>query len=152
MSMILQKMKQAVILVLVVAMLSGTALASFGAYVLPPKMKVYFAPSTVSEQIGYVCQGDSVVVEAFSGAWARVNYHGYVGFAEIKDLVRHEPIPAKLICDSQFLYITRTDWTPRMGMLGKGIVVYQRGIKDGYVLISDRGFNVLGYVPAANLK
>ena len=81
------KIMRVFVLVLVVMMLSASAMAEFSAAVFCPVMKVYFGPSTSSEQIGALRMGTTVTVEASSGDWARINYKGYVGFARVEDLI-----------------------------------------------------------------
>jgi len=147
-----QKMKRTLIVAFIVLMLSGTAMADFNATVLSSKMKVFFAPTTASENIGSLKKGTVVTVEAHQGDWARINYKGRVGFARIQDMYSNVVYKyAKAKKDTQIYYITRTNSNPRWGALGKGTKMYIRGQKDNYWLVSNKEFTVLAYVPKANV-
>lgn len=145
--------KKVVALVLLVSLFSVTAMAEFDAFVLNSKMKVYFAPSTKSEKLGSLPQGTEVSVEAASGEWALINYNGYKGFAKIEDMVSEDPVATrKTSSKTAIYYITRDDLTPRWNTIPSGTTVYVRGMKGKYVLVSNKDFTILGYVPAKNLK
>ena len=141
------KMKRVFILVLVVMMLSASAMAEFSAAVFCPVMKVYFGPSTSSEQIGALKMGTTVTVEAASGDWARINYMGYVGFARIEDMMSLAPVKTKTNHLSAILYITPDNLSPRWGTLDRNTTVYVRGKKGDLALISDKNMTVLAYIP-----
>ena len=141
------KMMRVFVLVLVVMMLSVSAMAEFSAAVFCPEMKVYFGPSTGSEQIGALRMGTTVTVEASSGDWARINYRGYVGFARIEDLMSLEPVQARTNHMSAILYITPNNLSPRWGTLDRNTTVYVRGMKGDLALISDKDMTVLAYIP-----
>ena len=141
------KMMRVFVLVLVVMMLSASAMAEFSAAVFCPVMKVYFGPSTSSEQIGALKMGTTVTVEASSGSWARINYKGHVGFARVEDLMSLEPVQAKTNHLSPILYITPDNLTPRWGTLDRNTTVYVRGMKGDLALISDKNMTVLAYIP-----
>lgn len=148
-----QKMKMALVLALVVLMLSGSALADFSATVLSGKMKVYFAPTTASEQIGSLNQGATLTVEAYQGEWARINYKGHVGFAKIADMYSNSVYKyGKTKRDANIYYITRNNSNPQWGTLGKGTKVYIRGCKGDQWLVSNKNFTVLGYVSKSNIS
>lgn len=147
-----QKMKRTLIVAFIVLMLSGSAMASFDATVLSSKMKVFFAPTTSSKNIGSLKRGTVVTVEAHQGGWARINYKGNVGFARIQDMYSNIVYKnAKAKVDTTIYYITRNNFNPRWGALGKGTKMYIRGQKDNYWLVSNKEFTVLGYVPMANV-
>lgn len=141
------KIMRVFVLVLVVMMLSASAMAEFSAAVFCPVMKVYFGPSTSSEQIGALRMGTTVTVEASSGDWARINYKGYVGFARVEDLISLEPVKTKTNHVSAILYITPNDLSPRWGTLDRNTTVYLRGMKGDLALISDKNMTVLAYIP-----
>lgn len=141
------KMKRVFIVVLVVMMLSVSAMAEFSAMVFSPKMRVYFAPTTASEQIGALVQGVTVTVEATGGEWARINYQGNVGFAKIEDMLSLAPVKTKTNHVSVILYITPNDLTPHWGTLDRNTTVYLRGMKGDLALVSDKDMNVLAYIP-----
>ena len=147
-----QKMKRATLIALVVMMLSGTALADFNATVLSKKMKVYFAPSTASEQIGTLKRWTTVTVEAHQGGWARINYKGRIGFAKVADMYSNIVYKyGKLNKDAKIYYITPDNLNPRWGALGKGVKVYIRGCKGDQWLVSNKEMDVLGYVPMSSV-
>ena len=145
--------KKVVALVLLVSLLSITAMAEFDAYVLNSKMKVYFAPSTKSEKIGSLPQTTEVTVEATSGEWALINYKGYKGYAKVEDMVSEEPVAKmKTAAKTAIYYITPDNLTPRWNVLPADTTVYIRGMKDNLALVSNKDFTVLGYVQIENLK
>jgi len=147
-----RKVMRIVALVLVMMLVSVSAMAEIRAMVFSSKMSVHFAPSSTSEQIGYLTKGTDFTVEATSGAWARINYKGHVGFAKIEDMLSLETVRAKITTLTPILYITRDNLTPRMGTLDRNTTVYLRGIKGDMVLVSDYSMNVLAYVPANCVK
>ena len=149
---IVQKMKVSLILVLIVSMLSISALADFEAAVVNKKMKVYFAPTTASEQIGSLKQGTVVTVEAHQNGWARINYKNRIGFAKIEDMVSSLYTKAKVSHAALIYYITPDNTTPRWGALNKGTTVYIRGQRDQYYLVSNRDFTVLAYIEKSKVK
>lgn len=141
------KMMRVFVLVLAVMMLSVSAMAEFSAAVFSPEMKVYFGPTTASEQIGALKMGTTVTVEASSGNWARINYKGYVGFAKVEDLMSLEPVKTRTNHMSAILYITPDNMSPRWGTLDRNTTVYLRGRKGDLALISDKNMTVLAYIP-----
>lgn len=145
------KMKRVLAVVLVVMMLSVSALADMDAMVFSSGMKVYFYPSTSSEKIGTLPQGTEVTVEATSGSWARINYKGYVGFARISDMISLEPARARVNTPSVILYITRDNMTPQRGTLDRNTTVYVRSINGDLLMVSDYGMNVLAIIPASSV-
>lgn len=149
---IVQKMKVSLILVLIVSMLSISALADFEAAVVNKKMKVYFAPTTASEQIGSLKQGTVVTVEAHQNGWARINYKNRIGFAKIEDMVSSLYTKAKVSHAALIYYITPDNTNPRWGALNKGTTVYIRGQRDQYYLVSNRDFTVLAYIEKSKVK
>ena len=149
---IVQKMKVSLILVLIVSMLSISALADFEAAVINKKMKVYFAPTTASEQIGSLKQGTVVTVEAHQNGWARVNYKGHIGFAKVEDMVSSKYTKAKTSAAALVYYITPDNTSPRWGALPKDTTVYIRGARDNCYLVSNKNFTVLGYIEKSKVK
>jgi len=145
------KMKRILAIVLVVMMMSVSALADMDAMVFSSGMKVYFYPSTSSEKIGTLPQGTAVSVEATSGEWARINYKGCVGFAHISDMISLEPARAKVNTPSAIVYITRDNMTPQRGTLDRNTGVYVRSVNGGLLMISDYGMNILAIIPASNV-
>ena len=144
-------MKRVLALVCVLMMLSVSALADMDAMVFSSKMKVYFYPTTKSEQIGELPRGAEVIVEATSGEWARINYKGYVGFAQISDMLSLEPARAKVNKTSAIMYITPDNMTPQSGTLSRGTTVYVRSINGDLLMVSDKDMNILAVIPAANV-
>lgn len=149
---IVQKMKVSLILVLIVSMLSISALADFDAAVISKKMKVYFAPTTSSEQIGSLKQGTVVSVEAHQNGWARINYKGHIGFAKTEDMLSSKYVKGKISQAALIYYITPDNTKPRWAALEKGTTVYIRGGRDQYYLVSNKDFTVLGYVEKSKVK
>lgn len=141
------KVKRIFALVLVL-MLSLSAMAELSAAVLYPTMKVYFAPSTASEQIGLLPRGAMVTVKAVQNGWALIDWNGHLGFSKVEDMVSMSAVPCMLTDTTPVMYITRNNWNVRWSSLQKGTTVYVRGEKNGWMLISDANMNVLGYVPA----
>lgn len=146
------KVKRFIALVLVMMLVSVSAMAEMQAMVFSSKMSVYFAPSSASEKIGCLPKGTGITVEAVRGEWARVNYMGHVGFAKVEDMITLENVKASITTLTPILYITRDDLTPRMGTLDRHTTVYLRGIKGDKVLVSDKYMTILAYVPADCVK
>lgn len=141
-------MKRVLVLVCVLLMAAGSALASFDAYVFPGTMKVYDTPN---HQIGELPMGTRVTVEAVSGAWSRINWNGHYGFAKSEDLMAANAIVNVTNRETKIYYITPDNFTPRTGTLPKGVEVYVRGFRGGMTLVSNANFSVLGYVPSASV-
>ena len=135
-------------LVMVLMLAMSSALASFDALVFSPQMKVYFGPSSTSEQIGLLNQGVCVTVEASDGDWARINYKGHVGFSKVEDLMAVTPIEAKTNHAASVCYITRDNLMPRWGRIARETTVYVRGMKGKMLLISNEDLTILAYIPA----
>lgn len=142
-----QKMKKTLVFALAVLMLSGSAMADFGATVLSKNMKVYFAPSTSSEYLGSLKSGTKVSIKAHQGGWAKISYKGRVGFAKVADMYSNSVWKkGKTTETAKIYYITRKDTKPRWGTLGKDTNVYIRGAKGDKWLVSNKSFSVLGYI------
>ncbi len=82
-------LKRVLVLVCVLMMVAGSALASFDAYVFPGTMKIYDTPN---HQIGALPMGTRVTVEAVSGNWSLINWNGHRGFARSEDMMAVNPI------------------------------------------------------------
>lgn len=145
------KMKRVLVLVMVLMLMTGSALASFDALIFSPQMKIYSSPSTSGTQIGYLKQGVSVEVEASVGEWAYIDYQGHKGFAKVSDMVSLATVKAKTNRVSPILYITKDDMTPRWGTLDRNTTVYMRSMNGDLYLVSDRDMNILAYIPKANV-
>lgn len=143
----MKAMMKRVLVVLTVMMLSVSAVAECSALVFSPKMRVYFAPTTASEQIGALVQGVTVTVEAISGDWARVNYQGHVGFAQVGDMLSLAPAKTRTNHVSPILYITPDDLTPRWGTLDRNTTVYLRSWQGDLALVSDKDMTILAFIP-----
>jgi len=146
------KMKRIAALVLVLMMLSVSAMAEMEAVVFSSRMKVYFAPSTTSEQIASIKSGKTVEVEAVSNGWARINYNGTVGFAKVSDMLSLSPAKVKTVKVSPILYFTREDSTIRWGTLDRNTTVYLRSVNGDLALVSDVDMNILACIPLNCIK
>lgn len=143
--------KMIVALALVFSMLTVSALAGVNVVVMPESMKVYFAPTVASEQIGALPRGTVVSVEATNGEWSLVKFMGYAGFVKTEALCSLQPMAAKVKVTYPIQYISQGNFEVRWTILQAGSTVYVRGAKEGFWLISDAGMNVLGYVPMGYL-
>ena len=139
--------KMIVALALVFTMLTMTALAGVPAVVMTSKMNVYFAPDVKSEWLGSLVQGVEVTVEACNGPWTLVRYNGCLGFAQTQHLCSLTPKAAIVTATQSVQYISRDNFSVRWCTVEAGTTVYIRGAREGYWLISDDDFTVLGYIP-----
>lgn len=141
-------LKRVLVLVCVLMMVAGSALASFDAYVFPGTMKIYDTPN---HQIGVLPMGTRVTVEAVSGNWSLINWNGHRGFARSEDMMAVNSIRSTTNRETTIYYITPDNFTPRTGTLPRGVDVYVRGFRDGMTLVSNADFTVLGYISSSNV-
>lgn len=141
-------LKRIGVLVCVLMLTAGTALASFDALVFPGSMKVYATPT---RSVGSLPLGTRVTVEAVSGEWARIRWNGYVGFAKCEDMMATNPVKARTNRATTIEYITPDNLDPRRATLPAGVDVYVRGFRDGKVLVSNADFTVLGYISSRSI-
>lgn len=142
------KMKRIFALVLALMLLSTSALATTKALVFGTSMPVFFGPSRAAEKISTLKPGTTVQVDAVSGGWARINYNGLVGFAQIENMLSLQTVRARITKLTPIVYITTNNTTPRMGTLDRNTTVYIRSIKGDKVLVSNADMSILAYVPA----
>lgn len=141
-------------LALIFAACSAQA-ASYSAKVFSPYMKVYASPSTSASCIGALSQGRSFTVKAISGSWARVEYKGRTGYAQMQDIIFSNRIRAVVTKNSSFNYVTKASFRDKKyysGSIQAGVTVYVVGIHGSYLLVSNSSGSILGYIKSGNVK
>lgn len=137
-----------VALVLVVAMLSGSAMAaSKSAKVISSTMKVY--KSKGSGKLGVLRRGTSITVKGVSGSWAKISYRGKTGYARLKSIAFNSRVKAVTTEASSIKFITKSSYKKRTyytGTLAAGITIYLAGENGSNYLFYSEDGSAMGYV------
>ena len=141
-------------LILVVAMLGGSALAaSRSAKVFAPSMAVY--RSVGSGRVGTLRRGTSITVKGVRSGWAKISYKGKTGYARLKNIEFNNRTKAVTTEASSIRFLTKNSYrkhTYYTGTLAAGITVYLAGMNgDNYLFYSEDG-SAVGYVSKSAVR
>ena len=148
-------MKAVAAMVLIAAMLCGSALAaSMGAKVFSTSMSVYSSNST-RNKIGTLKRGTSFTVTKVSGSWAKISYKGRTGYAKMKDIVFNKHVKAVSTKSTPIRFLTKSSYkknTYYTGTLSSGVTLYVAGVNGSYYLFYDESGKVMGYVKKSAVR
>lgn len=155
----MKKIKRIAALLMTLLLLSGAfscaQAASYSAKVFTAAMRVYAAPSTSARGLGALGQGKSFRVTAISGGWARVEYKGKIGYARLDDMIFSNRIPGVVTKNCVFNYITKASYRNKeyySATMQAGVKVYVVGVHGSYLLVSNAGGSILGYIKSGNVR
>lgn len=155
----MKKIKKLIALLAAVVLLAGFCscahAASYQAKVFSASMQVFASPSTSARSLGALGQGKAFTVRAISGDWALVEYRGRTGYAKMSDIMFSNKVSGVVTRDSKLSYITRASYregTYFKANIQAGAQVYVIGIHGNYLLVTNGGGSVLGYIKAANVR
>jgi cell wall-associated NlpC family hydrolase/uncharacterized protein YraI len=137
-------------LVLVLSLLSVSALATFKANVLKVSMPVYASPKTSAKKLGSLSSGTEVTVVAYSGDWTKIRYKGHTGYAQFKYLSSQKRI--KAYAKGRYaVYTLPASSAKRLCTLSRGSTVYVAGKCGDYYLVENKSGSAAGYVKKSAL-
>lgn len=147
-------LKALVALMLVMALLSGSALAATkSAKVFSSSMTVY--RSRGGKRVGLMRHGASVTVKGVSGSWAKISYRGKTCYVHLKDLEFNKHVKAVTTQSSSIRFITKNSYRKRTyytGSLAAGVTIYIAGSRDGCYLFYSEDGSAMGLVPKNAVK
>lgn len=153
---VMKKTRILVTIVLLIALLSSSAMAaSYGAKVLTSSMSVYAKPSVSEKYLGSLSQGESFTVLAISGEWALVRKGNNLGYARLQDIIFSDPIKAIVTKDTNLYYVTKASYKQGISYQATasvGLKVYVAGFNGDYLLVTNESGTALGYIKASCLK
>lgn len=143
-------LRRFLVLIMISAMLSGSALA-FEAEVYTNKMKVYSRASAADKyMIGTLSKGTEFEVVDYSGDWAKIKYKGKTGYASISDIMSHSP-RRMYVKNKANVYQKPSSSSKRLGTLGVNTVVYMVGWSGSYYLVKNSS-GATGYMLKSSLS
>ena len=138
--------RRALALVLLLALLSGGALAdAIKASVYSESMTVYKKASTSSTKLGSLNEGTNFYIIAYNSSWAKIYYKGYTGYARLKDMELVNRIKAYTTADVA-VYKSASASSKRLGTVERGTLAYVAGRNGSYYMVQNKSGSITGYI------
>jgi len=150
---VLAALKRICAFVLVMMLLSGSALASKKATVYSDSMKVYRRASTSSSKMGSLKEGTTFYITDYNSKWAKIYYKGYTGYALLKDVELAKSERAKAYTTKKtVVYKYGSSSSSKLGTIAKGTCIYIAGRNGNYIMCQNKSGTVTGYIHKDNLS
>ena len=136
------------LLMILVLLMVGTAVADSLEVRLNADTKVYESASTSSRAIK-ASKDLKLSLTAFAKGWGKVSYKGHVGYVKLKYLDLVDPVKAYVSSDTA-VYKT-AGGSKKLTTAAKGTIVYIVGVDGNYVHVKSKS-GAMGYIKASALS
>ena len=130
---------------LILTLLTPAAFASFKANVYTSSMKVYKSASSSSKKLGTLPSKTEVTVLSYSKGWAKIQYKGKTGYAQIKNMASQKRMKA-YAKKSAAVYKSASSSSKKLGTVSTGTTLYVVGMSGSYYLVQNSSGKTSGYI------
>lgn len=111
--------------------------------------KIYQSASTSARSIK-APRNLKVTLKGYSDGWGKISYKGHTGYVKLRYLDRVDPVKA-YVTESATIY-KDAEGSKKLGAVSAGATVYVVGVDGGYVRVTDKSGNKVGYIKASVLS
>lgn len=127
----------------------SSAFADSIAVKLNTTTKIYQSASSSARSIK-APKNLKVTLKAYSDGWGKISYKGHTGYVKLKFLDRVDPVKA-YVTEGATIY-RDAEGEKKLGTVSAGATVYVVGVDGGYVRVTDKSGNKVGYIKASVLS